>query len=481
VSTGTDRRGVDRTDAPAPSGAGGAIPDGAGPGGAGPGGADPGGASPGGADPGGAIPGGADPGGAIPGGAIPGGASPGGAGPRPGGGAIPDGGGAARVRLARIALGYLAEPGSRALGELVGRVGPVEAVRRLHHREVRGTLGEVAARRLLAADPYDVAERALHVADRLGARIAVPEDPEWPTQLEDLKRLRSNRPGPVHQNTFPPHCLWLRGPWSLAQACERSVAVVGSRASTSYGEYVAGELGSGLAERDWTVVSGGAVGIDAAAHRGALAAAGCTIAVLACGIDRPYPVVHHAMFDRIAEEGLLVSEWPPGSDPHRHRFLVRNRVIAAATVGTVVVEASLRSGARFTVGRARELNRVIMAVPGPVTSGRSAGCHEEVREGQAVLVTTAAQVIDAVGRIGIDLAPVPRAEPTALDVLTPLEACVLDGVRPRKVLTAEEIAVAVGVSARDARRALPGLETLGFITAQGSGYRLRRKSDDAHR
>jgi DNA processing protein len=382
-----------------------------------------------------------------------------------------------RVRLARIALGHLAEPGSRALGELVGRVGPVEAVRRLHRREVRGALGEVAARRLRTTDPYHLAEDALRLADRLGARIAVPEDREWPAQLEDLTRLRSTRPEPINQNTWPPHCLWLRGPWPLAQACERSVAVVGSRASTSYGEYVAGELGCGLAERDWTVVSGGAVGVDAAAHRGALAAAGCTIAVLACGIDRPYPVTHHSMFDRIAEEGLLVSEWPPGSDPHRHRFLVRNRVIAAATLGTVVVEAGLRSGARFTAGRARMLNRMVMAVPGPITSGRSVGCHEEMREHHAVLVTTAAHVIDAVGRIGVDLAPVPRAEPTALDALTPLQSRVLDGVRPRKILSAEEIAVIVGVSARDARRALPGLEQLGFITAQDAGYRLRRKSD----
>jgi DNA processing protein len=159
------------------------------------------------------------------------------------------------------------------------------------------------------------------------------------------------------------------------------------------------------------------------------------------------------------------------------RFLVRNRVIAAATLGTVVVEAGLRSGARYTAGRAQELNRVVMAVPGPVTSAMSAGCHAEIRDGQAVLVETAAHVVDAVGEIGADLAPVPRSEPTALDVLTPLQSRVLDGVRPRKILTAEEIAVAVGVSARDARRALPGLELLGFVTAQGAGYRLPRKSD----
>jgi DNA processing protein len=380
-------------------------------------------------------------------------------------------------RLARIALGHLAEPGSRELGVLVRALGPVEALRRLHHGEAGRRLGEVATSRLRGADPYRLAENALALADRHGARIAVPGDDEWPDQLEDLVLISRDDPDPLKRDRYPPHCLWLRGPWPLAQACERSVAVVGSRANTAYGEHVAAELAYGLAERDWTVVSGGALGVDAAAHRGALTAAGCTVAVLACGIDRAYPLTHHSLFDRIAEEGLLVSEWPPGSDPHRQRFLIRNRVIAAATRGTVVVEAGLRSGARYTAGRARDLNRIVMAVPGPVTSAMSAGCHVEVRDQHAILVETAVHVVDAVGEIGADLAPVARAAPTALDALTPLQTRVLDGVRPRKVLTAEEIAVAVGVPASDARRALPGLELLGFVTAQGAGYRLPRKSD----
>jgi DNA processing protein len=380
-------------------------------------------------------------------------------------------------RLARIALGHLAEPGSRALGVLVRTLGPVEAVRRLHHGEVGGRVGEVATSRLGGADPYRLAEDALALADRHGARIAVPEDGEWPGQLEDLVLISRDEPDPLKRDRYPPHCVWLRGPWPLAQACERSVALVGSRANTAYGEHVAAELAYGLAERDWTVVSGGALGVDAAAHRGALTAGGCTVAILACGIDRFYPLTHYSLFDRIAEEGLLFSEWPPGSDPHRQRFLVRNRVIAALTRGTVVVEAGLRSGARYTAGRADDLNRLVMAVPGPVTSAMSAGCHAEVRDRRAILVETATHVVDAVGEIGVDLAPVSRVAPTALDELTPLQARLLDGVRPRKVLTAEEIAVVVGVSARDARRALPGLELLGFVTAQGAGYRLPRKND----
>jgi DNA processing protein len=381
------------------------------------------------------------------------------------------------VRLARIALGHLVEPGNRDLGLLVNRVGPVEGLRLLRLGDVAHRLRDTASARLAALDPSRIAEKALERADRLGVRIITPEDAEWPEQLGDLVSISRDVPDPIHRDTFPPHCIWLRGPWALAEACERSVAVVGARASTAYGEHVAGDLAYGLADRGWTVISGGAFGIDAAAHRGALAGGGCTIAVLACGIDRPYPLSHTAMFDRIGEHGLLFSEWPPGSDPHRRRFLIRNRVIAAAAQGTVMVEASVRSGARFTLNRARLLNRHCLAVPGPVTSVMSIGCHDEIRNGGTILVTGVADVIDGVGRIGEDLAPVRRAAQSPRDLLTPLQQQVLDGVRPRKVLTAEQLAAVVGVSPRDARRTLPSLEHAGFIVSVGAGYRLRRKSD----
>jgi DNA processing protein len=380
-------------------------------------------------------------------------------------------------RRARIALAHLVEPGSRALGLLVARVGPVETLARLRAGEVSDALRAVTAPRLAAADPDLVVDQALLRAQRLGVRIVTPGDDEWPRQLDELSGISVDGPDRFRRDTFPPHCVWLRGEPRLAEACDRSVAVVGSRACTSYGEHVAGDLSFGLAERGWTVVSGGAYGVDAAAHRGALAAGGCTIAVLACGIDRPYPLAHASLFDRIGELGLLLSEWPPGSDPHRHRFLVRNRVIAAATLGTLVVEANIRSGARYTAGRARLLGRTVMAVPGPVTSAMSAGCHEELRTENTTVVATVAHVIDAVGRIGVDLAPVPRAEDSPRDRLTALQQQVLDGVRPRKVLGAEQIAAAVGVSEHDARRTLPGLELTGFVTAVAGGYRLRRKTE----
>jgi DNA processing protein len=379
-----------------------------------------------------------------------------------------------------VAFGHLAEPGSRDLGELTRRHGPVEALRRLRRGMATKKLVEATAARLSTADPYELAERALERAERLGVRIVTPEDDEYPATLEDLVYISQDVPDPIRRDTYPPHCIWVRGGWPLAQACERSVAVVGARASTSYGEHVGQELGYGLAERGWTVVSGGAFGIDAAAHRGALAASGCTIAVLACGIDRPYPLSHSGLLDRIGESGLLISEWPPGADPHRFRFLIRNRVIAAATVGTVMVEAHARSGARFTLNRARDLNRMYLAVPGPVTSAASVGCHEALRDG-ATLVATPAQVIEAVGRIGLDLAPPIHAPARSHDVLSTIQARVLDGVRPRKIQTAEQIAAAVGLAGRDARRSLPELCLAGFVVPDGSGYRLARASDAAPR
>jgi DNA processing protein len=384
-------------------------------------------------------------------------------------------------RLAYIALGLLVEPGNRALGLLVRKLGPVEALRWTRSGNAPPDLAAAIVPRLAKVDPFYLAETAVTRAERLGARILTPDDDEWPDQWDDLAQISRDVPDVIDRDTFPPLCVWARGPLALGRACDQAVSVVGSRASTDYGNSVATELAYGVAEQGWTVVSGGAFGIDAAAHRGALAADGRTVAVFACGIDRWYPQANGALFDRIAESGLLVSEWPPGSDPHRRRFLIRNRVIAASSRGTVMVEASVRSGARFTLNRAGELDRAQMVVPGPVTSAMSVGCHEALREENTILVAAADQVIEAVGRIGADLAAPRRVEPTARDQLTPLQAQVLEGVRPRKLLSAEQIAAAAGVSERQARRVLPGLERLAFVTESGGAYRLRRLSDGNRR
>jgi DNA processing protein len=380
-------------------------------------------------------------------------------------------------RVARVALTWLAEPGTRSVHRLVAEHGPVTALRLLLADEVadEALRGAVAAR-LTAGDPRRVAELALLRAERLGARIVTPEDPEWPDRVDDLLRLDGTAgERKVDRETRPPLCLWLRGAFPLADALSRSVAVVGARASTGYGTHVATELGYGLADRDWTVVSGGAYGIDAAAHRGALAAGGTTVAVLACGVDRPYPVGNTALFDRIADTGLLISEWPPGAEPHRHRFLIRNRVIAAATLGTVMVEASARSGATSTLRRAVALGRPAMVVPGPVTSTMSVGCHVALRELIGTrLVTGLAEVVEEVGRIGVDLAPLPRGPEHPRDQLDEESAQVLEAVPARRAVGADEIAARAGVELRTVLRKLGALIDLGLLRQVEGRYALTR-------
>jgi DNA processing protein len=219
-------------------------------------------------------------------------------------------------------------------------------------------------------------------------------------------------------------------------------------------------------------VSGGAFGIDAAAHRATLAAGGLTVAVLPCGIDRPYPLSHVSLLEQIADEGLLITEWPPGAAPHRIRFLIRNRVIAAATRGTVMVEAGARSGARNTLRYTRLLGRSPMVVPGPVTSAVSVGCHAELRREGTRLVSRFDEVIEEIGHIG-ELAEVDHGHRQPTDVLDVTGRRLLDAVLPRKALTAEEIAAASGLSGKEARRNLPLLETYGFVVAtESGGYRL---------
>ncbi len=253
---------------------------------------------------------------------------------------------------------------------------------------------------------------------------------------------------------------------------ERSVAVVGARAATAYGIHVATDLGYGLADREWTVVSGGAFGIDAAAHRGALNAGGPTVAVLACGVDRPYPMGNAALFDRIAETGLLVSEWPPGAEPLRPRFLIRNRVIAAGTRGTVLVEAAARSGATQTTRRAIALRRPTMVVPGPVTSAMSVGAHEILREEPASrLVTGLDQVLEELGRIG-EFAPVPRGPERPTDTLDDDARAIVEAMPGRGTVDVEVLAARAGLPIRTVLRKLSLLEELVLVARRGQGYLL---------
>lgn len=366
-------------------------------------------------------------------------------------------------RRARAALCRVVEPETRAVVELVQCHGAVEAWERLSTGRVAlpARLAGLTAR---AAEcrPDDDLERL----ERLGGRLVCPGDEEWPQQLDDLWLADS----------CPPFALWVRGPASLAQRCERSVAVVGSRAATDYGTYVAAELGAGLGTRGWSTISGGAYGIDGAAHRGALAVGAATVVVLASGVDVAYPRGHHGLFERVAEEHLLVSESALGCAPHRARFLVRNRLIAALTRGTVVVEAAVRSGALSTAGRAAALQRPLMAVPGPVTSTLSTGCHAWIRDRGAVLVCDAEQVLEQVGAVGEHLAPEQRGPTRPGDELSDEVRRVLEAVPVRRAAGPARIAVTAGADAAATLSALRTLQRAGYVVAVTDGWRLGPKA-----
>ncbi|HVA60303.1 MAG TPA: DNA-processing protein DprA [Mycobacteriales bacterium] len=364
-------------------------------------------------------------------------------------------------RLARAALTRVSEPGHQDVARLVRSVGVITAWAALRSRDPRvrdSRLAGVALR----ADVTDP-ERDLETISREGGRLVCPGDAEWPEALDVLVAA-----------DCAPFALWVRGSGSLASLDGRAVAVVGTRAASEYGLYVAGELGAGLADRGWVVVSGGAYGIDGAAHRGCLVAEGATVAVLACGVDVRYPSGHARLFDRIRESGLLVSEHPPGAQPFRTRFLQRNRLIAALGLGTVVVEAGVRSGALSTAAHAARLGRMVMAVPGQVTESGSAGCHRLIRDVAATLVRGIDDVVEAVGRLGADLGPEGPGSPSgsARDGLPAEAARVLDAVPVRRAVGPEQIAVTAGFDPATVLGSLGLLAGLGLVERSGEGWRL---------
>jgi DNA protecting protein DprA len=239
-------------------------------------------------------------------------------------------------RSARMCLAAVVEPGHSAVAEAVA----VHGAEQIWATLMAARQGMPLAERARALRPGELADRARSA----GVRFVIPGDAEWPQGTTGLATCE-----PVNQLSGEPLGLWVAGGGDLAALTACSLAMVGSRASTAYGDTVASDLAAELSEAGRCVVSGGAYGIDAAAHRGGLAGRTPTIAVLAGGLDRPYPGGHRPLFERIAERGVLVTELAPGEHPTRVRFLARNRLIAAITPGTVLVEAAARSGARNTV------------------------------------------------------------------------------------------------------------------------------------
>ena len=420
-------------------------------------------------------------------------------------------------RQARMMLSRLVEPGHRGVHHAVATVGAVEVQRLLQAgRTLPGITARLAAGAALRAAGLDPA-REQHALEVSGARLVCPGDREWPGCLDWPEDLETARGSTLEA---PQLALFVRGQHRLADLVQRSVAVVGARAATRYGYAIASELSAGLVDRGWSVISGGAYGIDAAAPRGALSAVAAgsgastavvaarsgaskveiaarsgaskveiaagagasnveiaarsgasTVAVLACGVDVAYPRGNDRLLSRIGEVGLLVSELPPGSTPTRIRFLVRNRLIAALSLGTVVVQAAARSGSLSTLHRAGALGRHQMVVPGPVNEAMSVGCHQALREDPTgvVLVTRLAEVLDCVGHLGVDAAEPSRGPAHPRDELDVTVLRVLEAVPVRTGAGEARIAQSAGLSSLVVQQVLPSLHLAGLVQRHPQG------------
>lgn len=362
-------------------------------------------------------------------------------------------------RTARMALACVSEPGDKGLGELVAEDGAEAVWRSLWEgrRESRWgrRLGVVRLREVLS------------VMHQRRIRFIMPGDAEWPGQLDDLSHAE-------HVGVKArPLGLWAAGPGHLAEWADGSLAIVGTRISTPYGETIAADLAADVAARGVTVVSGGAYGIDVCAHRGALSARGRTIAVLASGLDAPYPRGNARVFEEIRAQGILLSELPPGDRPSRPRFLSRNRVIAALATGALMVEAKIRSGAQNTLRWADKLSRHRMAVPGPVTSAQSEGPHQELRDG-ATLVSSAAEVLEIIAPMGQETLPFPHGPSRVVDQLEAIQVDVFEAVPGSGGLLPEQIAEKCGRDLRTTLAVLGELEQIGLAEEDVRGrWRLR--------
>jgi DNA processing protein len=361
-------------------------------------------------------------------------------------------------QLARAAWSRITEPGDAAAGRFVARMGAVEALDAVRREAAPSPYG---AKWKVRLDERDV-RRDLDQLAVLGGRLIIPGDDGWPAPLDDLADRA-------------PFCLWVRGPGAPTNPLEplHSVSVVGARAATGYGQHVAGTLASGLAMRGVPVVSGAAYGIDAAAHRGALGVNGPTVAVVATGLDRPYPKGNAPLLGAIGEQGCLVGEVPPQAGPTRWRFLQRNRIIAALTGATVVVEAAWRSGAASTARHAADLGREVAAVPGPVTSATSAGCHVLLRDG-AVCVTDVDEVLELIMPLGSVVSSRPAGRPSIHDGLDEAEIRVLDAVPVRSGAQEHDLCRGAGLDPDTVRSCLGRLELRGLVRRDPGGWRQVR-------
>lgn len=390
------------------------------------------------------------------------------------------------LRRARVQLARIVEPADRAGMALLDCLGPSTLLRTVTSHSappawlfqklqsamatwgLRSKPADLGARfeawrsRLPVLDP-DTDARNAH---SLGAWIVIPEDPDWPEQLDDLGVNR-------------PIAVWGRGERAKLTGLVRSVAVVGSRNASAYGAAVTRDITHQVSGEGWCILSGGAYGIDAAAHSAALTAGAGeppTAAVLACGVDRFYPSANADLLSRIEEHGLLLSEVPLGSSPTRYRFLQRNRLIAALSRATVVTEAAWRSGSLNTAHHAEGLSRDVAAVPGDVLSGGSAGCHKLIREDHAVLVSNGAEVLELLGPLGNHATAEVEAAQDNLaqrpeDSLEPYLLRLYDALPLRQDADPSHLCRVSGLSPTEVMTGLSTLRSRGLATDSLLGWR----------
>lgn len=374
-------------------------------------------------------------------------------------------------RVARFSLAHVVEPGDPRMWRAVATLG-VEAA----WSALRSPGSDSRWRQRAAVfDP----EGAIRLTERSGARFVIPGDPEWPEQLDALAGCE-----PVQERMGVPVGLWVRGSAMLSDVARASVAMVGSRASTSYGEHVALDLAHNLVREQIPIISGAAYGIDAAAHRGALAVGeiggdAVTAAVLACGVDQIYPSAHASLYEAIAARGVLVSELPPGEHPTRLRFLTRNRLIAALSRATIIVEAAYRSGARNTVTWAAACGRPVMAVPGSVTSGLSTTPNRLIRDHEAELVSSTEDVLALLSPVGQDTLIGHEEPATTVDRLGETELLVLEAMPGRGTVGLDELSIRAALPVPHCLVALDELAAKGLVREREAGlWQLTRRHLD---
>ena len=347
-------------------------------------------------------------------------------------------------RQARLIISVAGEPGDERVGQAVAEFGAADAVKRWEGGHGADAMCTSIDRVLNSA----LIEQAVKSLNSVRGRFITPADEEWPDSLDDL-------------DTAAPVGLWCTGAGSLSEIANRSLAVVGARSATAYGQRIAHEIGVQAAKENVGVISGAAYGIDAAAHRGSLVGQGNTVAVLACGVDVAYPVSHRELLSSITDSGVVVSEAPPGAKPHKHRFLIRNRLIAALSQSTVVVEAALRSGSLSTSNWAHVLNRQIWGIPGPITSATSAGVHAAIRDNMMKIASSTDDIF-------CDF------KSPALPIQLGLLDGAIVGLLSEGPRSSHEIAMHFGaeVDFHDLQAALSLLEVRKLITLSNQGWKL---------